>query len=69
MDKKLQQGMEWLTKEMKKDDKAVQNHKKKLIDEIKKIDRTKMLNVQVKPKISFITKLSIILGWKKKETY
>ena len=38
MDKKLQQGMDWLTKEMKKDEKEIQIHKMKMIDEIKKIN-------------------------------
>ena len=35
MDKRLQQGLNWLDKEMKRDEMEISKHKSKLIDEIK----------------------------------
>ena len=64
MDKRLQQGLEWLNKEMKKDQKEVENHKTKMIDEIKKFDKNEIF--KPKKKVSIIDKLLKILGYGKK---
>ena len=66
MDKKLQQGMEWLNKEMKKDNKEIQNHKTQMIEEIKKLDKRKMFEEKPKNKVSIIDKILKILGYGKK---
>lgn len=66
MDKKLQQGMEWLNKEMKKDNKEIQNHKIQMIEEIKKLDKRKMFEEKPKKKVSIIDKILKILGYGKK---
>lgn len=67
MDKKLQQGMDWLTKEMKKDEKEIQNHKMKMIEEIKKIDRNEIIPKPApKQKLTFIKKIAKIFGYGKK---
>ena len=66
MDKKLQQGMEWLNKEMRKDNKEIQNHKIQMIEEIKKLDKRKMFEEKPKKKVSIIDKILKILGYGKK---
>jgi len=73
MDKKIQQGMRiqqglnWLNKEIKKDEIEINLHKEKLIKEIKSIDREKMFSIPPSPpKISFFKKLLIVLGYGKK---
>ena len=67
MDKKLQQGMDWLTKEMKKDEKEIQNHKMKMIDEIKKIKKDEIVPKPTpKEKLTFIKKIAKIFGYGKK---
>ena len=58
----MSQALNWLTRETEKDQKEIQNHKKQLIDEIKKIDKTKMFVEPKKEKISFLKKISIIFG-------
>jgi hypothetical protein len=66
MDKRIQQGLDWLNKEMKKDSEDVKSHKKKVIDEIKKIDKKKIFEPIPKKKISILEKILIIFGYGKK---
>jgi hypothetical protein len=66
MDKRIQQGLDWLNKEMKKDSEEVKSHKKKVIDEIKKIDKKKIFEPIPKKKISILEKILIIFGYGKK---
>lgn len=66
MDKKIQQGLEWLEKERTKDKKEINNHKEKMIKEIKSLDKTKMFEKPEKPKISLFKKILLILGYGKK---
>ena len=67
MDKKLQQGLDWLNKEMTKDEKDIQNHKMKMIDEIKKFDRSELIPKPTpKQKLTLIKKLAQIFGYGKK---
>jgi hypothetical protein len=66
MDKRIQQGMEWLNKEIEKDKVEIENHKKKTIEEILKLDKTKMFQPPPKKKTSFFNKLFKILGYGKK---
>ena len=66
MDKRIQQGLDWLNKEMKKDNEEVKSHKKKVIDEIKKIDKKKIFEPIPKKKISILEKILIIFGYGKK---
>jgi len=56
--------MEWLDKELKKDQKEIVSNKEKLIKEIQLLDKTKMF--PKKQKISFFKKLLIISGYGKK---
>ena len=64
MDKKLQQGLNWLDKEMKKDQKEVEIQKTRMINEIKKINKEELF--KPKKKVSIIDKLLKILGYGKK---
>ena len=66
MDKKIQQGLDWLDKEMKKDQKEVEIQKKKMIDEIKNLDKNKLFVQEQKNKVSIIDKLLKIFGYGKK---
>jgi len=67
MDTKLKQGLEWLEKEMKKDDAEIIVHKQKLIDEILKIDKSKMFEPpKPKKKLTFFQRLLIFIGYGKK---
>lgn len=63
-DLKITQGMEWLNKEINKDQKEIDINKEKLIKEIKSIDRSKMF--PEKKKKSFLNKLLLVLGYGKK---
>lgn len=65
MDKKLQQGLNWLDKEMTKDEKEIQNHKMKMINELKKIDKNELIPKPT-PKLTFIKKIAQIFGYGKK---
>ena len=59
MDKKIQQELDWLKKEMKKDELEIETHKNRLIKEIKNIDKDKMFLSEPKhhkKKISFLDK-------------
>jgi cysteine sulfinate desulfinase/cysteine desulfurase-like protein len=66
MDKRLQQAVEILKKEMEKDQREIQNHKKKMIDEIKTIDKSTLFKPKEKKKVSIIDKILKILGYGKK---
>ena len=60
MEKKIQQGLTWLNKQVEKDKQEIESHKKKLIAEIKTIDKTKLYDVKPK-KMSLLKKLAKIL--------
>lgn len=66
MDKRIQQGLNWLDKELKRDEVEISKHKNKLIDEIKGLDKNEMFKVPEKKKISFFTKILMIFGHGKK---
>ena len=66
MDKRLQQGMEWLNKEMEKDKTETSSHKNQMIEEIKNLDKTELFKPKPKKKISIIDKILKILGYGKK---
>ena len=51
---------------MEKDQKEIQNHKKKMIDEIKTIDKSTLFKPKEKKKVSIIDKILKILGYGKK---
>lgn len=58
--------MTWLEKEMKKDEIEINDHKRKMIEEIKSIDKNKMFLPTPKKKISILEKILIIFGYGKK---
>ena len=62
MDKRIQQGMEWLSKEIKKDQKLIDIDKEKLIEEIKKIDKTKIFTDKKRNKKNIFQKILLIFG-------
>lgn len=66
MDKRIQQASDWLRREIEKDNIEIVDHKNKLIEEIKSIDKTKLFSPKPKKKISIIDKILIILGYGKK---
>jgi hypothetical protein len=51
---------------MQKDQREVTNHKKKMIDEIKSLDKNKIFVEKPKKKISIWNKILIIFGYGKK---
>jgi hypothetical protein len=55
-----------LEKERTKDKKEINNHKEKMIKEIKSLDKMKMFEKPEKPKISLFKKILLILGYGKK---
>lgn len=62
--------MEWLMREVKKDDKEIDNYKKKLINEIKGINKDDMISKINSPKTQkkkktklFFKKILIIFGY------
>jgi len=63
-DRRILQGMEWLHKEMDKDQKEIDDTKTKLIKEVQSFDRSKMFPEKKKP--SFFNKLLIVFGYGKK---
>ena len=65
-DKRIQQGLNWLNREVERDSKETQSHKNQMIEEIKKLDKTKMFETPKKEKLSFFKRLSIIFGYGKK---
>ena len=58
--------MDWLSNEMSKDKKSIKDHKGKLINEIKELDKTEMFKPKEIKKISLIEKIIKILGNGKK---
>ena len=66
MDKRLQQGAEWLNKEMLKDQKEVEIQKKAMIKEVMTWDKAEMFKPKTKNKVSIIDKVLKILGYGKK---
>ena len=58
----MEQALNWLNRETEKDQKEIENHKKRMIEEIKKIDKTKMFVEPKKEKISFFKKIALIFG-------
>lgn len=65
-DKRIQQGLEWLMKEVERDNLEIKTTKNQMIEEIKKIDKTKMFTSKEKKKIGFWKKILIIFGYGKK---
>lgn len=61
---KIIQGLEWLDKEIKKDQKEIDNQKQKMIEEIKSIDRSKM--IVPKKKLTLSQKIQRAFGYGKK---
>jgi hypothetical protein len=51
---------------MEKDSKEIQNQKTQMIEEIKKLDKTKMFVKPEKKKITFLERIAIIFGYAKK---
>ena len=67
MDKKLQQGLDWLNNQITKDEKEIQKHKMKMIDELKKFDKNELIPKPTpKKKLTFIKKIAQIFGYGKK---
>jgi hypothetical protein len=54
--------MEWLSKEIKKDQKLIDINKEKLIEEIKKIDKTKIFTDKKRNKKNIFQKILLIFG-------
>ena len=67
MDKRIQQGLEKLKKEMEKDEKEISEHKNKMISEILKINKDEIIKTTKQKKVSLLTRIFITLGWKKKK--
>lgn len=73
---RLNQAMEWLNKEVIKDNKDISRDKEKLIKEIKSFDRSTIIKeinsinktekMYKKKRLSFFKKIQIILGYGKK---
>ena len=51
---------------MERDQKEIQNHKQKLLKEIKSLDKTKMFEIKPKKKISIWDRILIVFGYGKK---
>lgn len=60
---KIIQGLEWLDKEIKKDQKEIDDQKRRMIDEIKSIDRAKI--AAPKKKLTLGQKIQRALGYGK----
>jgi len=61
MNPKIKQGLDWLDKEIKKDQLDIEKHKNQLIQEIKSLDKNKLF--EVKPKKSLSEKIKKIFGY------
>lgn len=61
--KRIQQALEWLEKEQKKDELEIENYKLKIIQDLKNIDKTKMFVKPEKKKISVFNKILMIFGY------
>jgi hypothetical protein len=55
-----------LKKEAEKDQREILNQKRRMIEEIKKIDKTQMFKEPEKKKINIFTKILMIFGYGKK---
>lgn len=64
--KRIQQALEWLEKEQKKDELEIENYKTKIIQDLKNVDKTKMFVKPEKKKISIFNKILIIFGYGRK---
>lgn len=51
---------------MNKDQKEILDHKRRMIDEVKSLDKNKIFVSKPKKKVSFWNKMLIILGYGKK---
>jgi hypothetical protein len=51
---------------MEKDQKEIQNHRKKLVHQIKSLDKREMFAIKPKKKMSIWDKILIIFGYGKK---
>lgn len=60
---RIQQALEWLNKEVEKDKVEVENHKLKMIEELKKIKKEEMFVIPEKPKTTFFKKILKIFGF------
>lgn len=65
--KKIQQALEWLEKEQKKDRLEIENHKAKIIQDLKTMDKSKMFVKPEKKKISVFNKILMIFGYGRKK--
>ena len=64
--KKIQRELDWLKKETEKDQSEITNHKRRMIDEIKQLDKKEMFKVPEKKKTSIFKKVLMIFGYGKK---
>lgn len=60
---KITQGLEWLNKEIKKDEIQINEHKQQLINEILSLKKDEMFSEPKIKKISFLDKLKKIFGY------
>lgn len=63
MNTKIKQGLEWLDKEIKKDQVEIDKHKNELIKEIKSLDKNKIFEQKQVNKKSLTDKLKKIFGY------
>ena len=64
--KKIQRELDWLKKETEKDQAEIMNHKRRMIDEIKQLDKKEMFKVPEKKKTNIFNKILMIFGYGKK---
>ena len=57
------QGLDWLDKEIKKDQKEIEDQKQKMITEVKLIDRSKIGNT--KKKLTILQRIAKVFGYGK----
>jgi hypothetical protein len=62
----IQRALERLNWEIQKDNLQTEEQKKKMIEEIKSWDKTKILSPPIKKKISLWTKFTLAMGYGKK---
>lgn len=58
--------LEWLDREIKKDELEIESSKKKMIQSITKIDKELLYTEPKKPKLTFTQKLLKIIGYGRK---
>jgi len=66
MSYEVQRALERLNWEIQKDNLQTEAHKKKMIEEIKSLDRSKMFIEPPKEKLTLLSKIKIALGYGKK---